>query len=227
VLNHALVVAGKELTEHTRDTRSLMSTALYALMGPAVVLIAFAAKGATGSGASAQPWAVMSATFALIAVFTGATAVATDMIAGERERRSLVPLLVSSPFRGDIVIGKWLAASAFAASSVLLSVIAFRTAFAAVHMPLSAWPLVVVAAPPLLSLALLAAAVEILVSMLCRTSKEAQTYLSMLHRQVIVLTLEGLSYKEIAQVLGIGESNVGVRLNRARQALRTLLEDHT
>jgi RNA polymerase sigma-70 factor (ECF subfamily) len=47
----------------------------------------------------------------------------------------------------------------------------------------------------------------------------------LIYRQVITLTLEGLSYREIAQVLGIGESNVGVRLNRARQLLRTTLED--
>jgi RNA polymerase sigma factor (sigma-70 family) len=51
--------------------------------------------------------------------------------------------------------------------------------------------------------------------------------LPLIYRQVIVLTLEGLSYKEIAQVLGIGEGNVGARLTRARQLLRTLLEDRT
>jgi RNA polymerase sigma-70 factor (ECF subfamily) len=44
------------------------------------------------------------------------------------------------------------------------------------------------------------------------------------YRQVIILTLEGLSYAEIADVLGIDESNVGVRLNRARQMLRKVLE---
>jgi RNA polymerase sigma factor (sigma-70 family) len=44
------------------------------------------------------------------------------------------------------------------------------------------------------------------------------------YRQVITLTLEDLSYAEIAEVLGIGESNVGVRLNRARQMLRQLME---
>jgi RNA polymerase sigma-70 factor, ECF subfamily len=44
------------------------------------------------------------------------------------------------------------------------------------------------------------------------------------YRQVITLTLEGMSYTEIADVLGIGESNVGVRLNRARQMLREMLE---
>ena len=43
------------------------------------------------------------------------------------------------------------------------------------------------------------------------------------YRQVIVLTLEGLDYGEIAQVVGIGKSNVGVRLNRARLMLKKLL----
>lgn len=49
--------------------------------------------------------------------------------------------------------------------------------------------------------------------------------LPLIYRQVIMLTLEGLSYRDIAQVLGIGESNVGVRLNRARQLLKTYLGD--
>ena len=43
------------------------------------------------------------------------------------------------------------------------------------------------------------------------------------HRQVVTLTLEGLNYREIAEVLGITESNVGARLTRARQILRRLL----
>ena len=45
------------------------------------------------------------------------------------------------------------------------------------------------------------------------------------YRQVITLALEGLEYAEIAEVLGIGESNVGVRLSRARKLLRDLLEN--
>jgi RNA polymerase sigma-70 factor (ECF subfamily) len=48
--------------------------------------------------------------------------------------------------------------------------------------------------------------------------------LPLIYRQVITLALEGVSYKEIAQILGIGESNVGVRLNRARQMLKASLE---
>lgn len=39
----------------------------------------------------------------------------------------------------------------------------------------------------------------------------------------MTLSLEGLSYAEIADVLGISESNGGVRLTRARELLRRLL----
>jgi RNA polymerase sigma factor (sigma-70 family) len=48
--------------------------------------------------------------------------------------------------------------------------------------------------------------------------------LSLAYRQAITLSLEGLGYGEIAEVLGISESNVGVRLTRARQILRESLE---
>jgi RNA polymerase sigma factor (sigma-70 family) len=44
--------------------------------------------------------------------------------------------------------------------------------------------------------------------------------LPMGHRQMIVLMLEGLSHAEIAEVVGITENNVAVRLNRARKALK-------
>jgi RNA polymerase sigma factor (sigma-70 family) len=40
------------------------------------------------------------------------------------------------------------------------------------------------------------------------------------HRQMIVLMLEGVSHAEMAEVLGITENNVAVRLNRARKALK-------
>jgi RNA polymerase sigma-70 factor, ECF subfamily len=59
-----------------------------------------------------------------------------------------------------------------------------------------------------------------------RTLRQAVHRLPVAYRQVIMLTLEGLGYKEISEVLGISESNVGVRLSRARQILHDLLE-HT
>ncbi|MBV9308067.1 MAG: sigma-70 family RNA polymerase sigma factor [Acidobacteriaceae bacterium] len=45
------------------------------------------------------------------------------------------------------------------------------------------------------------------------------------YRQVITLALEGLSYGEMAEVLAVSETNVGTRLNRARQMLRSLMEN--
>ncbi len=51
--------------------------------------------------------------------------------------------------------------------------------------------------------------------------------LALPHRQVIMLALEDLSHAEIAAVLGITENNVGVRLHRARAALKEALEERT
>jgi RNA polymerase sigma factor (sigma-70 family) len=42
-------------------------------------------------------------------------------------------------------------------------------------------------------------------------------------RQLLTMALEGLAPREIAEVLGITENNVAVRLTRARAALRELL----
>lgn len=43
------------------------------------------------------------------------------------------------------------------------------------------------------------------------------------HRQVLVLSLEGLVHEEIGDVMGISPGNVAVRVNRARAELRKLL----
>ena len=42
-------------------------------------------------------------------------------------------------------------------------------------------------------------------------------------RQVVVLVLEGLTHAEVAEILGITENNVAVRLTRARAELSRLL----
>lgn len=48
--------------------------------------------------------------------------------------------------------------------------------------------------------------------------------LPLIYREVVVLLLEGLDYQQIADVVGISEGNVGVRLTRARQQLKSLIE---
>ena len=50
--------------------------------------------------------------------------------------------------------------------------------------------------------------------------------LSLGYRQVVTMVLEGMTYGEIADVLGITEGNVGARLTRARQLLRRLCQEH-
>ena len=44
---------------------------------------------------------------------------------------------------------------------------------------------------------------------------------------LVMLHLDGLSYRETAEVLGISESNVGVKLTRARKALAELMNEVT
>ena len=41
---------------------------------------------------------------------------------------------------------------------------------------------------------------------------------------LVLLYLDGLSYREMSEVLGISESNVGVKLNRAKKALSALMD---
>jgi RNA polymerase sigma-70 factor (ECF subfamily) len=60
-------------------------------------------------------------------------------------------------------------------------------------------------------------------------SQEHETLLAALRRlpvgqrQLLTMALEGLTPREIAEVLGITDNNVAVRLTRARAALRELL----
>jgi len=44
---------------------------------------------------------------------------------------------------------------------------------------------------------------------------------------IVLLYLDDLSYRQIAEVLGISESNVGVKLNRAKKTLGKLLNEES
>ncbi len=44
---------------------------------------------------------------------------------------------------------------------------------------------------------------------------------------LVLLYLDELSYREMAEVLGISENHVGVKLNRAKKALAMLLNSHS
>ncbi len=54
--------------------------------------------------------------------------------------------------------------------------------------------------------------------------REALRRLTPARRQLLLLHLEGLTQREIGEVLGITEGNVAVRLHRARHSLRGFLD---
>ncbi|GAA6153029.1 sigma-70 family RNA polymerase sigma factor [Pseudoteredinibacter isoporae] len=48
--------------------------------------------------------------------------------------------------------------------------------------------------------------------------------LPVVQRQLIALSLEGISYSDISEITGLTEGNVGVQLNRAKNKLKKLME---
>ena len=57
----------------------------------------------------------------------------------------------------------------------------------------------------------------------CENVKEAMGKLSPTDQEILVLAVGGMAYKEIANVLGMSEANIKVRIHRARTKLRQML----
>jgi len=179
-MNHVLTVARKEIVDGARDFRSLLASFFYAIMGPFVVgLVSLAVSGTSTSGAAVLR--SMLAVFTLVSAFVGGMNVALDTVAGERERRSLLPLLLTAVPREQIMLGKWLAVSFFALAGLLINLIGFAVlwALAGMHLPAFSTPQSLLVAFGLLCLPLLAAAMQLLISTASHAVKEAQTYLSL------------------------------------------------
>jgi sodium transport system permease protein len=178
-MKQAWVIARKEIRDHSRDHRSLASSAFMALMGPAVVLLVSMSDRMRG-GDSASVVVSMLSVFALVSSFTGGMDVAMDTTAGERERQTLLPLLLNPVRHTDVLAGKWLAVTAFALGALAVNVLATLVVLAwAVPGVLvaRAAQLAVWMALGLAPLAALGAAVNLLVAARCPTTKEAHTAL--------------------------------------------------
>src|ERR1039457_748251 len=167
MLNQIFTIAHKEVTDSWRDRRGLMSAALYSLMGPGVVGLV-----SLGVHDSQPVLLAMMYIFTMVSAFVGGMNVAMDSIAGERERRSLLPLLMHPITRLDLLLGKWLAVAAFSAAGLALNLVGYVPLFHRAPPPALAICLI--------PLSLLASALEMWISVLCRGVKEAHTYLSML-----------------------------------------------
>jgi sodium transport system permease protein len=124
--------------------------------------------------------------YGLFAAVMGGVAVALDLTAGERERMSLEPLLITPAQPLDIAVGKWLAVAMFDALVVVLTLAGF-------YLTLRFGPVPVVGIPflfglvefvrfliALLPLALLVPAVLVYMGARGRTYKEAQSSVSLL-----------------------------------------------
>lgn len=121
----------------------------------------------------------------MITAFTGGMHLAIDSTAGEKERKSLEPLLINPVPRWQIMSGKMLATLSFAFLSLILTLISFRIALP--HMPTGAMEIdltlngqtmgliLLVIAP----VAVLAAALLTLLATFAKSFREAQSYMGL------------------------------------------------
>ena len=123
--------------------------------------------------------------FILIMVFVGSMHMATDTTAGERERKSLEPLLINPLPRWQIMAGKLAATTTFGLLTLILGLVAFVVAMG--FLPLdnmnmtlnldfkvAAWVFVMTAPA-----ALFAAALLIILASFAKSYREAQSYMGM------------------------------------------------
>lgn len=177
-MNQVLTIAHKEIVDGMRDTRSVVASLFYVLMGPAVVGLVSIAVASKGDGRAAMLTS-MIAIFTLVSAFIGGMNVAMDTVAGERERKSLLPLLLNAVSRGRIIFGKWIAISFFAIAGLMVNVAGFTVLLAMTGFHSHNFWNALVVGWSLVSLAMVAASLQLLISSASHTIKEAQTYLSL------------------------------------------------
>ncbi len=133
--------------------------------------------------------------FFILGGFIGGMALAIDTTAGERERQSLEPLLANPVPRWRILAGKLGATTAFAITTVLLSIIAFAVVgkflpTEKIGMTLTiGFHFILYTIVAMLPLAALLASLQTLVAAFAKSYREAQTYVSLLMFVPIVPTL--------------------------------------
>ena len=123
--------------------------------------------------------------FGVMAAFLCNMYIAIDTSAGERERGSLEPLLLSPVRRSFLVVGKWIATIVFGAFGVLLTLVVAALVLKQVPFEVLGLRLLLGVQEVLhifvcfLPLVLLAGAMQLFLSSFAKSFKEAQTYLSL------------------------------------------------
>jgi len=121
----------------------------------------------------------------MITAFTGGMHLAIDSTAGEKERKSLEPLLINPVPRWQIMLGKMLATATYAFTSLLLTLLAFRFAFpllptGALGVDLNLSPEAIAGILLAISpVVVLAAAMLTTLAALAKSLREAQSYMGL------------------------------------------------
>lgn len=124
--------------------------------------------------------------FIVLAAFVCGMGLAVDSTAGERERATLEALLINPVERTQIIIGKWLAASLFAAVGIVLTL--FMCFFTLKKVPLEeiglsfslGWGQIVGMLAAVLPLAFMATGMQLLLGIFAKSFKDAQSYIGIL-----------------------------------------------
>ena len=135
----------------------------------------------------------------MITAFMGGMHLAIDTTAGEKERRSLEPLLINPVPRWQIMMGKLLATGVFGMASLVLTLLAFRITLP--YLPLAALGvdlglgvaamvgILLVVAP----VALMAAALLTVLATYAKSFREAQSYMGLVVLIPMIPTLMFMS----------------------------------
>jgi len=122
----------------------------------------------------------------LMAAFFGSAPVAIDTTAGERERKSLEPLLVHPVSSLQIMTGKWFTVIIFGITATIISVISTGTSLEFISLkalgvdPKLTLTMMISIIFVLMPIAFFAAGLQMLTSLFAKTFKEAQSYLGLL-----------------------------------------------
>ncbi len=124
--------------------------------------------------------------YIVLATFIAGMGIAVDSTAGERERKTLEPLIINPVERYQIVMGKWLAATLFSALGMAITLVLCIAAMGQVpleelglqfHINTRQILLMLVAALPL---AFLASSMQLLLGIFAKSFKDAQSYIGLL-----------------------------------------------
>ena len=124
--------------------------------------------------------------FVLMAAFLSGVGIAVDATAGERERKSLEPLLVNPVPRRQLILGKWLAASTF--SMLGLVIVMVLNLVVLQHLPLEEIGISFILGAREIAgillvtipVAFFATSLQLLIGLFARSFKDAQIYIGLL-----------------------------------------------